>query len=104
MGDSGEELGVVSVTEAESKVEMVVVGDESVDSEFMEDRLSRWGNGNRKCESVGFDVCKKFCCCWRSPYDGPVPSPPSSLTLPRMLEPVPNTDMNDGNETGKDGR
>lgn len=25
------------------------------------------------------------------------------LFPPRMLAPVPNTDMNDGNETGKDG-
>ena len=41
VGDSGEELGVVSVTEAESKVDMVVVGDESVDSELVEEMLSR---------------------------------------------------------------
>jgi hypothetical protein len=41
VGDSGEELGVVSVTEPESNVDMVVVGEESVDSELVEDMLSR---------------------------------------------------------------
>jgi predicted site-specific integrase-resolvase len=41
VGDSGEELGVVSAIEAESNVEIVVVGDESVDSELVEEMLSR---------------------------------------------------------------
>ena len=41
VGDSGDELGVVSVTETESNVEMVVVGDESVESEAVEEMLCR---------------------------------------------------------------
>lgn len=40
-GDSGEELGEVSGTEVVSKVEMVVVGEESVDSDAAEETLSR---------------------------------------------------------------
>ena len=36
-GDSGEELGEVSVIEVVSKVEIVVVGEESVDSEMPDD-------------------------------------------------------------------
>lgn len=39
-GDSGEELGEASVIVGESNVELVVVGDESVDSEALE-MLSR---------------------------------------------------------------
>jgi len=41
VGDSGEELGDRSVTEGESKVEAVVVGDESVESEVKEFMLLR---------------------------------------------------------------
>ena len=41
MGDEGEELGEGSVIEDESTVEMVVVGEESVESEFWVDVLSR---------------------------------------------------------------
>lgn len=40
-GDSGEELGEVSGAEGESKVDIVVVGEESED-EVIEDTLSRW--------------------------------------------------------------
>lgn len=40
VGDSGDELGDVSMMMGESKVELVVVGDESVDSEAA-DMLSR---------------------------------------------------------------
>lgn len=40
-GDSGEELGEVSGAEGESKVETVVVGDESEEPEVTEDTLSR---------------------------------------------------------------
>ncbi len=39
VGDSGDELGEGSVTEGESKVDMVVVGEESVESEEMEAAL-----------------------------------------------------------------
>ena len=40
-GDSGEELAEVSAAELESKVEIVVVGDESVDPVAIDDTLSR---------------------------------------------------------------
>jgi len=40
-GDSGEELGEVSGAEGESKVEIVVVGEESVEPEVMDETLSR---------------------------------------------------------------
>lgn len=40
MGDSGEELGDGSVREDESTVDIVVVGDESVESEACVDVLS----------------------------------------------------------------
>lgn len=40
IGDSGEELGEGSVSEDESTVDMVVVGDESVESEACVDVLS----------------------------------------------------------------
>lgn len=40
-GDSGEELGEVSGAEGESKVETVVVGEESVEPEVMDETLSR---------------------------------------------------------------
>lgn len=40
-GDSGDELGDGSVRAEESAVDIVVVGDESVDSEFCVDVLSR---------------------------------------------------------------
>jgi hypothetical protein len=42
LGDSGDELGDGSVIDGESKVELVVVGDESVDSEEMEAALLCW--------------------------------------------------------------
>ena len=40
MGDSGEELGDGSVMDGESKVDIVVVGDESVESDDTEAVLS----------------------------------------------------------------
>ena len=42
LGDSGEELGDGSVMDGESKVELVVVGDESVESEETEAPLLCW--------------------------------------------------------------
>lgn len=49
-GDSGEELGEISPVEGESKGEIVVVGDDSVEPEVMEDTLSGWGEG--RCRDV----------------------------------------------------
>lgn len=42
LADSGEAEGEVSDTIGESKVELVVVGEDSVDSENSEDTLPRW--------------------------------------------------------------
>lgn len=47
-GDSGEELGEISPPEGESKGEMVVVGEDSVEAEAVEDILSRWGRRRRE--------------------------------------------------------
>lgn len=41
MGDSGDELGEGSVIDGESNVEMVVVGEESVESELTDGGLLR---------------------------------------------------------------
>lgn len=56
VGDSGEELGEGSVTEAESSVEIVVVGDESVDSELADAILPRCrkGGGSEPWLSTAF--------------------------------------------------
>ena len=56
VGDSGDELGEVSGPEAESNVEMVVVGEESVDAEVMDEMLSRClkGRGRRVVLEVTF--------------------------------------------------
>ena len=50
VGDSGDELGDVSEVIGESKVETVVVGEESADPEVTEETLSRcWkGRGRRR--------------------------------------------------------
>jgi hypothetical protein len=45
-GDSGEELGEISPPEGESKGEIVVVGEDSVDVEVIDETLSRWGLGD----------------------------------------------------------
>lgn len=45
-GDSGEELGEVSAADGESKVEMVVVGEDSVEAEATDETLSRCRNGS----------------------------------------------------------
>jgi len=42
VADSGEEEGEASMIKGESKVEFVVVGEESVEAEVMEVTLSRW--------------------------------------------------------------
>ena len=56
MGDSGEELGDGSDREEESTVEIVVVGEESVESEACVDVLSRYW-----CECIG-DVSFSLSC------------------------------------------
>jgi hypothetical protein len=45
-GDSGEELGDISPPEGESKGEIVVVGEDSVEVEVIDEMLSRWGLGD----------------------------------------------------------
>lgn len=101
VGDSGEELGEVSVTDGESNVEIVVVGDESVDSDTTDDMLCRcWKGSEFGCDSLGcsFGVCEGLSAVNASnrsslPSREPEPGP----------GPVPNTDMKDGNETGVAG-
>jgi hypothetical protein len=54
LGDSGDELGDGSVMDGESKVELVVVGDESVESEEMEAPLLCWKiPGRLNCVALG---------------------------------------------------
>lgn len=65
-GDSGEELGEVSVMEVVSNVEMVVVGEDSVDSDGIEDdTLSRCSNesGGSVAEALLLvaDPCRDCC-------------------------------------------
>lgn len=47
-GDSGDELGEISPPQGESKGEMVVVGEDSVETEVMDETLSRWGEGSSR--------------------------------------------------------
>lgn len=42
VADSGEEEGEASMIKGESKVEFVVVGEDSVEADVMEVTLSRW--------------------------------------------------------------
>jgi hypothetical protein len=51
-GDSGDELGETSPPPGESKGEMVVVGDDSVEADVMDETLSRCGEG-RRCVLTG---------------------------------------------------
>jgi hypothetical protein len=97
IGDSGEELGEGSDKEEESTVEIVVVGEESVESEACVDVLSRYW-----CECIcGFSF-SVFCCedCWRGCWivcdapdnlgDGP------NTGLSKTAESMSYTDINDG--------
>lgn len=47
-GDSGEELGEISPPPGESKGEIVVVGEDSVEAEVIDETLSRCGEGTRR--------------------------------------------------------
>jgi hypothetical protein len=47
-GDSGDELGEMSPPPGESKGEMVVVGEDSVEADVMDETLSRCGEGRRR--------------------------------------------------------
>lgn len=99
VGDSGEELGEVSVADGESNVEMVVVGDESVDSDATDDMLCRcWKGRVLGCNSLGcsFGVCDGLSAVNDSTLSSLLPSREPD-------DPDPNTDMKDGNETGTDG-
>lgn len=94
VGDSGEELGDVSAPEGESKVEMVVVGEESVDADVIDEMLSRClkGRGRRDVLTVTLVGTSR----------GLTAVACSSLSA--MLGGLPpNTDIKDGNESGTDG-
>ena len=110
-GDSGDEPGEVSVMIGESNVEIVVVGDESVDSEAIEGKLSCERNG-RDMGSVSIAVvcvicavCSKPCCVVVVVVTVvvvvvPVRKEPSRPPPFKKLEPPPNLDMKDGKEAG----
>ena len=51
-GDSGEELGDMSPVEGESngEIEIVVVGEDSVEPEVIDETLSRCGRGRKRLE------------------------------------------------------
>lgn len=55
-GDSGEELGDMSAIDVVSKVELVVVGEESVDSDVLlvEEIISWWSKGT-ECPGAEFN-------------------------------------------------
>lgn len=93
-GDSGDELGEVSVAEVESNVETVVVGDESVDSNATDEMLWRCGKGRE-----GFEVVTAT---GEGRPKGCAATLSSLLPVLRVGIP-PNTDMNDGNEAGNGG-
>lgn len=87
-GDSGDELGETSPPPGESKGEMVVVGEDSVDAEVTDETLSRWGEGSRRVLTgtwVGY--CRGWIVFASSLYRGRGP---------------PNTDIKEGNASGKD--
>lgn len=95
--DSGDELGDGSVTDEESRVEIVVVGDESVDSEFMVEVLSRCcGCAGKRLVSDALlfvTISVLF-------LSLVVTGSPSLFSF--ISELSPNTDMNDGNEDNND--
>lgn len=85
VGDSGDELGEGSVSD-ESNVEIVVVGDESADSNV--DAESRRKIGDEKCE-LGEGLLATL-----GPRLDPITSAPCSRRTSVLS---PYTDMNDGN-------
>lgn len=93
VGDSGDEFGEVSEVIGESNVETVVVGDESADPDVTEEMLSRcWkGRGRRRLLPAAL-VGNLYGCIFDC----------SSFSKD-IGESPPNTDINDGNESGSDG-
>lgn len=93
--DSGDELGEGSVTDEESSVEIVVVGEESVESELTVEVLSRCcGCGGEGENSVWVVLLFAMVSVLLRSFVAAVPSPLLSF----ISELSPNTDMNDGNE------
>ena len=91
-GDSGEELAEVSAAERESNVEMVVVGDDSVDP--MDDTLSRWWKGRRWCLEGFAEILG----------DSPRRLQTEFSSFSGKLGDIPpKTDISDGTESGKGG-
>jgi hypothetical protein len=103
IGDSGEELGEGSDNEEESMVDIVVVGDESVESDACVEVLSRcWCECN--CEfKVSFSwsrccrSCNDRCCnCWPMYAVAEILAGGSTPGLSIVLESISYTDMNEG--------
>lgn len=93
MGDSGDELGDGSVS-AESRVDMVVVGDESADSKV--EAESRRTIGDEQCELGGGRLAM-----FTVRFDDDMANP--SLLIDRCTStPFPKTDIKDGNEASND--
>jgi hypothetical protein len=87
-------LGEVSVVIGESKVDTVVVGEESADPDVTDETLSRCWKGRGRLKVFPLILAGKLrgcifvgCSSFSRDIDG---SPP-------------NTDINDGNESGSDG-
>lgn len=99
MGDSGDGPGEGSVTEDESIVEMVVVGELSEDSDANVEVLSRctWKaekDGFAECEPVGMFPLEAGRPIWL-PWEA-VPLRSDRSLSPVLLPSSPKTDMNDG--------
>jgi hypothetical protein len=92
-GDSGDELGEVSVTTGESNIEIVVVGEESVDSDGIDEMLSR-REGSDGCEVEVRNLEESSNVC---DLDELSPSWFPDFT-PEFI--APNTDIRDGNVAG----
>ena len=101
VADSGDEPGEESAINGDSKVEFVVVGEDSVDTEVMELTLSRWCRGCvawRRCVESGRGFASviriRVSLCNVSGEDN------SSISFTMLASGFPKTDMNDG--TGVD--
>lgn len=99
MGDSGEGPGEGSVTEDESMVEIVVVGELSDDSDASVDVLSRWTWKAEKWEFEVFEPLGMFPLEAGRPMVLPlalVPLRSDRPFIPVLLTSSPKTDMNEG--------
>lgn len=97
IGDSGEDEGEGSVSEFESTVEIVVVGDESVDSDSCVDVESRclWSGSVSRVSNSCVGNGAVFPLNTRERFSYSEPTTPTRL--PMLSESSPYTDMKEGN-------